>query len=348
MKKVAFIAGLALVLAAVVPSCASSGSQNQAAQSPEATANAYQSRAQQLVTGDNPASPSPKASPQAASPQASADSSLDGETVELSPKERAYMDNYLANLHYMVYFAEKPGLSPEVSKAAVNQANRYLIEKAKLDCVDLDQIEKNKQDQEEAYKAETGGSIDIVQYLAQKLNADVYVELDMTLSSKEKDGKFSSTAIVNMKLYETSTASLLGALSYQTPSAVVIPGAKDEKASQVNAATSCVWELMPKMLAQAKSLMAKSNARGIKHELVIQNTQDAKLMSKFRSKLKAKVKYLETVSSSAKETRYYAFIVGNTDILEDAVMDSAGEVPGLEDLYLVYRRGKSLTFSTGL
>ena len=84
----------------------------------------------------------------------------------MTPEEEAFLNNYLARLQYMVYYDEAAGIDAKSAKVAVNQANRFLIEKLGLSVVDFDQIEKNKKDQQTAYQAETGGSIDLIQYLA--------------------------------------------------------------------------------------------------------------------------------------------------------------------------------------
>lgn len=307
---------------------------------------AYKDRAKELVGGKEASggATTPAAS-DAAGKDAAGDPSLDGPV--LSAAEKKYMETFFSKMRYMVYFAEKPGLDPDIAKAAVAQANRYLVEKEKLEVVDLEQIEKGKADSEKAYEAETGGSIDMIQYIAQKLNADVYLEISLDVQTKLKDGKYSSGAQVAIKLFEASTASLLGSVSYLN-TGIVIPGATDAKPSQANAATSAVWAVMPKVVEQAKALMAKSDAMGIKHELVVQKTPDAKLMAAFRKKLSSKVKAVETVSSSASETRYYVYFVGKADSLEDIITSAGEQVPGLEGMYLVFRRGRSFTFNSGL
>lgn len=153
------------------------------ATAPAAGSTEAKDRAKALVQGGGSSGSTSSGSSPAASPGSTA-SSID--TVDVPPpapgvmtaEEEAFLNNYLARLQYMVYYDEKAGLDPQIAKTAVGQANRYFLEKMGLSVVDFDQIEKLKKDQQMAYQAETGGSIDIMQYLAQKYNADVYVELD--------------------------------------------------------------------------------------------------------------------------------------------------------------------------
>jgi len=263
---------------------------------------------------------------------------------QLTPDEQAYLQNYLARLNYMVYYNEDAKIDAKLAKVAVSQANRYLIEKLGLSVIDFDQIENNKKDQQAAYENETGGSIDIIQYLAQKYNADVYVELDFTLDSQTKDSKFYASAQGSMKLYDTSTATLLGSvvLSGQT---AFSPDSAD--AAATNAIASAVWLAMPKMIDQSRELLRNSLSRGIRYEVIIQKTPDSKQMSQLRRALVKKMREVEQVSYSPSSTRIYLYTFQTGDKVEDAMYD-AGAAAGLNDLNLVYSRGKSYTFNSGL
>ena len=138
----------------------------------------------------------------------------------LLPEEQAFLSNYLSRLSYMVYYNDASGVDPRFAKMAVSQANRYLIEKLGLSVIDFDQIERNKKDQMDAYQTETGGSIDMIQYLAQKFNADVYIEIDLKATGAGYPGSFSGSAQGTMKLFETSTAVLLGSIAFMTKAKV--------------------------------------------------------------------------------------------------------------------------------
>lgn len=263
---------------------------------------------------------------------------------QLTPDEQAYLQNYLARLNYMVYYNESSKIDPKLAKVAVSQANRYLIEKLGLSVIDFDQIENNKKDQQTAYENETGGSIDLIQYLAQKFNADVYVELDFTLDSQTRDSKFYASAQGSMKLYDTSTATLLGSvvLSGQT---AFSPDSAD--AAATNAIASAVWVAMPKMIDQSRELLRNSLSRGIRYEVIIQKTPDSKQVSQLRRALAKKMREVEQVSYSSSSTKLYLYTFQKGDKVEDAMYD-AGAAAGLNDLNLVYSRGKSYTFNSGL
>jgi len=301
----------------------SSGSSGQAAPAGQADASA--------TTASTPA-----AVPSADQPAAA--------QAQLTPEESAFLQNYLARLNYMVYYKEDSSIDPQLAKIAVSQANRYLIEKQGLSVIDFDQVEKNKKDQQAAYQAETGGSIDLIQYIAQKFNADVYVEIDFQTSSETRDGKYYASAQGTMKIFDTSTAALLGSVAFMSQPAFS-PNSMD--AAVTNAIAASVWTAMPRMTGQAQELIKNSLARGVRYELVLQKTPDAKLVSQLRRSLSKKLREVEQVSYSPSEAKFYLYSFQPRDKVEDAVYDAASSA-GLPDLYLLFMRGKSFTFNSGL
>jgi len=312
---------------------------------------AMKDRAVALVQGGASASPgSASASTGSVAPTTTASVSADTTDVPppppgvLTPEEEAYLNNYLARLQYMVYFDEKAGIDPQSAKTAVNQANRYLLEKLGLSVVDFDQIEKNKKDQQAAYQSETGGSIDLIQYLAQKYNADVYVEISFSSTSSTSGGKFYATAQGSMKIYDTSTAQLLGSVAFQSPQVMSTTSAESAVG---NAVAASVWSAMPKMTDQTKMLVKNSLARGIRYEVVIQNTPDSRQISTLRRALAKLFREVEQVSYSPGETKLALYTFKSRDKVEDAFYDAADRA-GLKDLYLVYSRGKAFTFNSGM
>lgn len=347
MRKVIKVA-VAIAATIMIISCASSPPPKAQASAAPAQ-NASSDRAKAIVQGGAEAgSPAPAAAP-APAPQAASAAGVSADQPapppgQLTPDEQTYLQNYLARLNYMVYYNEDSKIDPKLAKVAVSQANRYLLEKLGLSVIDFDQIEKNKKDQQAAYQSETGGSIDLIQYLAQKFNADVYVEIDFDVTSETKDGKFYSSAQGSMKIYDTSTATLMGSVVL-TGQTAFSPNSAD--AAATNAIGSTVWAAMPKMIDQSKELLKNSLSRGIRYEVVIQKTPDSKQVSQLRRALAKKMREVEQVSYSAATTKLYLYTFQAGDKVEDAIYD-AGSASGLNDLNLVYSRGKSLTFDSGL
>jgi hypothetical protein len=308
--------------------------------------NAAKDRAKALVQGGGDAgspAPAPAAQPAAQAAPASADQPPPA-PGQLSPEEQAYLQGYLSRLNYMVYYKEDAAVDAKIAKVAVSQANRFLLEKLGLTVTDFDQIQKNKKDQQTAYESETGGSIDIIQYLAQKFNADVYVEIDFSLNSEKRDNKYYATAQGSMKIYDTATAALLGSIVLTSQTAF---SPNSAEAAATNAIASAVWQAMPKMIDQSKELLKNSLARGVRYEIVLQKTPDSRQVSQLRRALAKKMREVEQVSYSAGSTTFYVYTFQKSDKVEDAIYD-AGAAAGMNDINLVYSRGKSLTFNSGL
>jgi hypothetical protein len=340
-----------LFLLGLLASCVSAPPPNtESSRQKAAVQNELNANAQNIVKGETGSPPirqdqapqAPAKADQAPTPSPQNDLPFQVQ-AQLTPEEQQYLEQYLTRLKYMVYYDEKAEIPADQAKTAVAQANRYLIEQMKLEVIDFDQIMKNKEDQKAAYQKETGGKIDLIQYLAQKFNADVYVELSFSVNSTESSGKYYATATGSMKIFNPSTASLLGSITFQSPQVMW-----QSKAGAVqNALNGSVWQAMPKLTAQAKELIKGTLQRGFRYELIIQQTADSRLIDKFERQLAKKMREVEQVSYSAEETRYDCFTFQTGSKFKQAVQDAA-DAAGLKDLYTVYSRGKSYTFNTGL
>jgi hypothetical protein len=263
--------------------------------------------------------------------------------VEPTPEEQRFIARYLNNLTYMVYFNDQATEDPFYMKAAVGIANEYLTSNA-MEAIDLEQVEKLKKDQQRVYEEETGESISIIQWIAQKLNADVYIEIDGRTTGESSAGKYYGQANITVKSFEASTGRLLGSQPWNSPRTF---STASEQAARINALQTSVYKAMPIVLEQAKAYMAKALAGGVKYELIVQGSSDARAMSDFRRKLRRQVRDVVTVSQTAEEVKYSVFLLGSLEELADKVLDVAEGIPGLEDMYQVVLRGKSVTFNTG-
>ncbi len=266
----------------------------------------------------------------------------DGE--ELTVQEKRIIRRYVDSMTYMVYFSEESSEDPFYIKAAIGIANEYLTSNA-IEAIDLSQVEKLKRDQQKVYEEETGESISIIQWIALKLNADVYVEIDGRTTGESSGGKYYGQANITLKGFEASTGRLLGSQPWNSPRTF---STASDQAARINALQTSVYKAMPIVIEQAQAYMAKALRNGIRYEMIVQNTPDTRTMSSFRRKLKRDVKDIETVSQTAEETRYYVYLIGSIEDLVDFVFDAADSVSGLEGMDMVMLRGKSVTFDTGM
>ncbi len=270
----------------------------------------------------------------------------DASVSELTPAEQKIIGDYVEHMTWMVYFAGASAMDPFYAKAAVGIANEYLASHT-MEAVDLDQVEKLKGDMQKVYEAETGESISIVQWIAQKLNADAYIEIDGVVSGESTGKTHYGQASITLKAFESSTGRLLASAPWNSPKTM---STASSEAARINALQTSVYKAMPVAISQAKATMAAALRDGIAYELVVQKTPDSRLVSSFRRALRNEpgVKDVRSGTQSAEETRLVVMLVGTVDDLVDAVFAVSGKTPGLEGMRLVLQRGKSVTFTTGL
>ncbi len=262
----------------------------------------------------------------------------------LTTQEKALIYNYIKGMTYMVYFNEENGKDTFYMKAAVSIANEYLAQHS-IEAVDMEQIEKIKKDERDVYEEETGESISIIQWIAQKLNADVYIEIDGETSGEVSGDGYYGQASVTLKLYDPSTGRLLGSVPWNSPRTY---SDVSERAARINAIQASVYKAMPIAIKQAESYMLKSLRNGIPYSVTIQDTPDSRLMSRFRRKLKTRVKAVKTLYQSARETKYRVYFWGEIEDLVDIIFDISETIPGLENMEQVMLRGNSVIFNTGM
>jgi hypothetical protein len=266
------------------------------------------------------------------------------EDPELTPEEREFLNEYVSRMIYMVYFDEESAEDPFLMKSAVTMANGYLAKQG-IRVVDSDQVEELKRDQQLAFEEQTGREMTMIQWIAQRLNADVYFELDATTSGETEGNRHYGKALVTVKVFEASTGTLLGSTPYNSPRTFSTSSQLD---AINNALQSSIYKAMPLAMNQAKVYMRDALRDGINYDLIVQNTPDPRLMSDFRRKLERRAEDVRTLSASAEETRYQVAFIGTIEELEDTIYDVTEGIPGLEGMYRVFFRGKSITFDTGL
>ncbi len=266
------------------------------------------------------------------------------ESAKLTPEERAVIEEYIRSLTFMIYFDESAPEDPFIKKAAVTMANGYLAEHRRA-AVDLETVERIKKDQELVYEEQTGRSVGLIQWVAQKVNADVYAELDARTSGDRSGANYYGQANLTLKFFEASTGRLLASVTYKSPRSF---SRSSETDAINNALQSSVYEAMSIAMDQLGPALRASAVNGIPYRLILQNTPDARLTREFARRLERRVESVETVSQSKEETVYTVFSFGKPEDLLDIVFDVSDALPAFSGMELVVLRGRSLTFDTGL
>ena len=268
-----------------------------------------------------------------------------GAAADLSAEELGIIRDYIDSLTYMVYFNDTAETDSPLMKTAVLSANRFLEEKG-AEHVDLPQIERIKDEQQLMYEEETGKSVGIMQWIAHKLNADIYIEILPTAESGTENDQYYSNASVTVNAFNALTAeSLVSAASKSLPTAF---SRVSETDAINNAVSSAVNNGMQIILEKAENETARAASYGFRFKLVLMNTSDSGLISDFEKALSKRVRSLEKTASSAEESSYDVYLIGDVAELEEIIYDTAGSVPGFNGILLVMQRGNSIIFDTGL
>lgn len=281
----------------------------------------------------------------------------DGKTIQAAPEVQeakilsaskgnsvSFIEQYTDSMLYMVVPGKQAKAGNAFSKSAISMANKYLLDNG-YRAVDYAAVESLQADSATLFSQEPEtADLSVVQWIAQKLGADVYIEVEgITQSGRENSGYFGK-AEVNLKMYNPSTGELLGAVPYTSPK--TFDRASPEAAAQ-NAVKSTVFKAMGAAVEQAKKALIRDYALGIRYEVIINNTADSKLMSRLRTKLKDRVETIRVMNQSAAQTKYAIQYFGTVEDMEDIVYAAAEEVSGLEKMELVMIRGKTLMFRSG-
>ncbi|GAB1484623.1 hypothetical protein MASR2M78_34410 [Treponema sp.] len=304
-------------------------------------------RAQDLISGGNaPAKTEAQktdtavaitqTSTEASSPETAA-------TVELSDKEKKFFDNYLKRLKYMMVLKEGAAVDEFQKRSILTKGNEYLLKQG-YDVVHYDQLAKNMEDQRGAYEAEVGSSMSLTQYIAQKLGADVYVELDSAPRSWTENGRYYGEANFTANMLDPSTAELLGSVTYRTDRSL---SSSSERDALLNALTAGTAQFMPRVVRDSSAVLRNRYSNGIRYQVIIQRTADSRAISTFRRNIRSRVREISMGPSAADQSIMDIYLFGSISDLEDACYSAFEKTPGMESTYWVYTRGKTLTFNTG-
>lgn len=258
-------------------------------------------------------------------------------------KNLQFLNNYIENMTYMVFDAEESNADRFLLKAAVETGNGFLLKQG-YRAVDSKEVEKLKKDNALIYQESTDEGMSAIQLIAQKLNADVYIEIDAVTEGGYETNGYYGSAKITLKIFNPSTGELLGAVPYTSQKTFSRVSSYD---AQSNAVQSAVNKALPMAVDQAKILLAKAYSRGIRYEIIINDTPDSKSMSRFRKSLSENLNDIKTLYQSSAQTKYAVSFLGTIDDLEAVIYDTADSVPGFENIKLVMLRGKTLIFKSG-
>jgi len=342
-----------LVATTFLFSCVSSppAQQSQSAPAEKPAKSESASRAQDLITGGSsgtsapasPASPAGTAATPSTAVASAAPAASAVPAAEMSDKEKQYFETYLKRLKYMMVVKQGAALDEFQVRSVMTKGNEYLLRQG-FDVVNYDQLLKNMDDQKTAYEAEAGQSMSLVQYIAQKLGADVYVELDSVPRAWTEGSRHYGEANFTANMYDPSTAELLASVTFKTDRSLSNSSPQD---ALLNALVAGTAQFMPRVVRDSTNVLRNRYSNGIRYQLIIQKTPDSRAVALLRRNLRSRVREIQAGPSAADQTTMDVYLFGSLGDLEDACYAAFEKTPGMESAYWVFTRGKTITFNSG-
>lgn len=243
---------------------------------------------------------------------------------------------------FMVYFDQNRSTDAFMSDLVVSAAGDTLSEKG-FPYVDTKRIEEIKQEQDAVFTDEQGYA-SMLRWVASQVHADYYIDAAVQYSVRQQGSGYTAEATVTLDCFDASTASGRGSVVVGSPSPA--RGSTRQGAIEM-AVVESVKVAMDRLLQKVSGYFVSDAEKGVTYDLIVMRTLDDKMMREFVKALEPSVISVRRVSFSLEESRYTILFDGSQDQLEDAIYAAAERVQGLERFFLVYQRGKSLTFDTG-
>lgn len=248
--------------------------------------------------------------------------------AEVTTAQLEIISRYIDDLAFMVYYDEEAAADPRLTRSAVVSANRFLNDGGR-EWIELSSIEKIKEEQTAVYEQETGHAVSIIQWIAHKMNADIYIEISLDTSAKA-EGR------LNLKCYNAETFKERGSAS------VSIDSVAEKTVAEA------VSRGMKAAVAEAEQQSAIAASHGFRYSLIMTNTPDPEIMKDFAEKLESGAESVKRTSFSAEKSVFEVYLIGDIADLEDLVYYTAKNLPGMEGVMLVMQRRNSIIFDSGM
>lgn len=241
---------------------------------------------------------------------------------------------------FLVYYVEDQETDPFTMRSVVLAADDYIASLG-FEYISLNQIEQIKNDQSYAFAEETG-SESMLRWIASRLNADYYIDVAVKSSSSPYGSRYKGEATISLSCFDSSTASGRGSVVFQSKTPVYEETARAAEAKAVSVSMN---DAMKQLMEKVSTYFSRDAEKGTNYDIIIMKTSNDKMMREFKRILETKVSGVKRTSFSVEETRYVLQFNGSSEELEDLIYSVAEAVQGMEDLYLLYQRGNSLTYS---
>ncbi len=244
---------------------------------------------------------------------------------------------------FLVYHAQTLG-DPALFRAAAAGANSYLASLG-FPYLDYDHVQEILSDQDLVF-SDIAGRTSALRWIASRFRNDYFIDVLVETSGRQVSANlYQAEAYISLTCYDSFSAEGKGSVFYQTPA---VTSSTSLFSARSLAVQQGIEAAMKRLMADISSSLVADARMGNQYELIFISTTNDQLMRSLSQRIEYRVTNVRRSSFSLDESRYVVVFSGTVTELEDIVYEAASMVPGLSDLYLVYQRGNSVTFHTGL
>lgn len=262
----------------------------------------------------------------------------------LSDQEEEFVDDRASSLVYMVYHEGEEEVTPFHVSTAITSANGFL-QRNGINYVDLERIESLKRERKLVYEEVSGTASSVIQWIAHRLNADIYIRLSLSVDSRTEGERHLAGATVTLNAYDTSTADGIGTTVYQT-----IPPAFSNvsiESAESNAVAAGTTKGMEHLLDQIDTKLETFLTKGFMYAITILNAGEGRVVNEFEKSLQHRVRSIRKISYSREQVVFEVYFAGEVSELEELVYYVSDSLPEFAGISLVLQQKRALIFELG-
>gem|GEM_PF-4980613 len=260
----------------------------------------------------------------------------------LSRPERIWED--IEKPVFLVYHNEGQNADPALASAAAAAANRSLSNYG-MEYIAYNQVQEILADQDLVFTDVTGRE-STLRWIASRFRNDYYINVSFQTSARQTAfSRYEGEAYITLTCYDSYTARGIAEVVHQTGP---VTGAASSYGARIEALQQGMEKAMDELMHQIGGEIVAEARSGEQYELIIINSYSDRMMREFAQQLEYRVRSLRRSSFSLDESRYVLVYEGSVEELEDVIYEASSLTPGLSGMYLVYQRGNSLTFDSGM
>ncbi|MFO7850205.1 MAG: hypothetical protein R6V67_09620 [Spirochaetia bacterium] len=262
---------------------------------------------------------------------------------ELTEEKQERLKELLNDMIYLVYTGEEG--NNNLREIALEAANDYLSQR-KIEYINYTHVDHMLEGNDSLYEKETGKSVSPLRWSAYKFGADVYGEIKVKTNHRKNGDMYYGTAGVVVTLYYTSTGEEWAKASYTSPSAS--RSAQSRKDAVETAVREAVLKVIQEGTKEVRRNAVRSLQKGISYEIELRNTNNKDIEGDFVKSLENEVEFIEKTEESPRKISFRIDFIGDVTELEETVLRAAQDVESLEEMFLIYQRGNTIAFNTGM